>query len=154
MRAPRWFNDALARHRAQAVEDNHADGDAIRDLTVRILGDEEFTREIVTEYAARRLGTKRDHAKRSPWKDPAKRMAYIAQLHREGMKIRQIAGYVGVSVGTVHADLQRWEAECSTVSALPFKNPVHHASPTSSDAHVLNAGTEQTATVTALRRQA
>lgn len=154
MRAPRWFNDALARERARVVEDAHTDTDAVRELVARVFDDEVFAKAIVAEYVSRRLGTKRPHTKRPPWKDPDKRMAYIAQLHRDGMNVRQIAGHIGVSVGTVHADLKRWADVSAAVTTLPFKNAVHHAQSNSVGARVMNTRTEHGATVTTLRRNA
>lgn len=64
--------------------------------------------------------------KRRPWADKNRRMARVVELRDQGLSMRVIAGHLGVSVGTVHADLKRWECERSNVVSLcsnePFRN--------------------------------
>lgn len=155
VRAPRWFHDAVARERDRVAEDPQETENAARRLVERILRDETFATAIVTEYAERKLADKRARTTRPPWKDTAKRAAFVAQLDRDGMTVRAIAGYMGISVGTVHRDLTRWKAECATVATLPFKTGVHSVSATSAGADGMNTGIEHDdATVTTLRREA
>lgn len=59
--------------------------------------------------------------KRPQWADKDRRMAHVVQMRGDGLSLRQIAQRLGVSVGTVHADLKRWEHERSNVTPLPRK---------------------------------
>lgn len=150
MRAPRWFHDAVSRART-AIDTGRPADELTSDLAARILGDEAFTIAIITEYTARRIATQHPHTKRGRWTDPTKRMTRAAELRDAGLSVRKIAARLVVSVGTVHKDLSRWDAARATVTTLPFKTGVHHASTNSDNAREMNGGTEH-ATITTLRR--
>lgn len=64
---------------------------------------------------------KRKHA--SQWRDKDKRMTLAAQMHGQGMSLRQIAAELAVSYQTVANDLARWRRERPNVVHLS-KTPV------------------------------
>ncbi|HEY9524003.1 MAG TPA: hypothetical protein VIR33_12250 [Thermopolyspora sp.] len=45
-------------------------------------------------------------------------MTRAAELRGQGLTMRAIAAELGVSVGTVHADLKRWDADHANVVSL------------------------------------
>jgi hypothetical protein len=89
------------------------------------------------------------HKKRRPWRDKDRRMARAAELRAAGWSMRRIADRLVVSVGTVHADLTRWDAEHpDNVTPLRSERPFKSA-PTGAK---LNAASERPANVTPIRR--
>jgi len=87
--------------------------------------------------------------KRHQWKDKARRRARAAELRDAGWSMRQIAERLVVSVGTVHADLRRWDAEHpANVTPLRSERPFKSA-PTGAE---LNAVSEHPGNVTPIRR--
>lgn len=55
------------------------------------------------------------------WPDRDKRMARVAEMRGAGLSIRAIAHRLGLSVGTVHRDLERRGEGPSKVTKLPFQ---------------------------------
>ncbi len=87
--------------------------------------------------------------KRRPWADKDKRMVRAAELRSAGLSQRQIAARLVVSVGTVNADLKRYDREHTNVAPLRSV-PAFKSAPTGAE---LNTRTERpAATVTPLRR--
>ncbi|WP_084965290.1 sigma-70 family RNA polymerase sigma factor [Thermoactinospora rubra] len=124
--------------------------DRLTDLV--LVRDMDWVRGVLAREIRRRVRQCEDER---PERD--RRMVRVAGLRERGLSIRQIAEYLGVSVGTVHGDLTRWGEVGAKVTELPFKSGVQTAgetpTPTSDPDTEMNAEPERPlAAVAPLRR--
>lgn len=112
-----WIQTMIVRARERVTHGRHDLTQACDELTELIIDeDPAYVRTVVAREIRKQLRLPEER-----WPVRERRMTAVADLRAAGLSVREIVSQLGLSVGTVHRDLQMWGEIHSKVAKLPFQ---------------------------------